>query len=520
NGTITAAMVESLAKEMDHRAHTGTEIGKERRSLLRNVLTLAEVADYFGNIERSNDLLSPFTKTRKIREQYVEWTIPFKMRERLVLADFYYATRQLDDATKLLNMLEKVCLPRNQTYEEGEIEYYRVRIALGEANYQSILKHAMHAIDKLTSSNMRPSPSTVAPTASDHEASEKKTDQPDLVQWRLAQVMLALGTGAYRHGEDPTRGPARLHLARWLFSRTKDRLGLAHAEQELGVMYRSQGKEYSEKARQCFDEAHEIYKNEIEHKVYLARVCMNLGTYYLYQKDYREADNYYAKAMTLADELQLSRAQAAILTWKSWLALAKTAPDLTDAIDHAEDALGILNKQSHHTRVDAHLALGSAYLTKGEYANAELNFSEALKIATERSLQRQAIHAHLCLAQYHVDRTNTKKAGEHYDAALKVIPGNNFPKSAYLCAKRDQIKKCLDESTAFYLTLENVLDGTLSLNQYRGKLEAWLIEQMSIREHGKINAIADKLKVPRQRISKYFTDKKRGLTMQTKQRRP
>lgn len=481
-------------------------VDQSRKELLRNILMLAEVYFYIGNYRDANELLAPFSGSKNLAI-YVAGTQRLEMRWRLQLAEYYYTNRKFAEAIKLLDELFPARGMQHDHFETGEIEFYRVRIALRGAQYQEILEHAMLALASLT--DFDPDPPGLNKLSEDEKA--KLKDEKDLlVRWRLGQLMLAFGAGAWRHG-DPGRGAARLHLARWLLRTTPDQLNQAHAEQELGEMYRAQGK--ATEALDCLNKAQKQYEG-LQHPLYLSRINTSLGTYWLSQKDYSRADERYAEAMRLAISSESQRQRAVIRTWQSWLSLErtpKTPKQLSDAITYAEEAIELLtDRESFHTSVDANLAMGGAYLEKEDLAKADKYFHEALKVATDHGLQKHVVHSHLSLATLFFKRDNTLQAQEHYHAAIQ---GHPFPDSEFLRGKRKEVEKSLKGSDAFYLTLEEVVNnsGQLSLNDYRDALESWLINQMSRREKGKIGKIAERLGVPRQRISKHFKDEEDEL---------
>ncbi len=493
----------NLPSETDQRKHAITG------ATLQVLLMITETLFYRGKTDSPlvTRYLSPYTRSFKNIKRFITETRHIPMRWRLQLGEYVYSRRNLRLATfladalseELNEALRKKPGDNAKRYELGEVEYFRLRIALRWANYEEMLKHSLRAIASFT--------------AADNAGVETLR-----VRWRLGQVLLVFGTGAWRHG-DPGRGEPRLHLARWLLKSIPDYLSNANLHHALGAMYRAQG--FPMEAKQYLDEAHKQYIR-LNHRLNCARIQTSLGIYWLTQKNLNKATDEFDSAMRLAEEVKSYKQQAEIHVWQSWLVLAHRRPCLDEARAHGEEALKALqqnlNTQAdvHHVRIDAHLALGNVHSESLHFERAKEHFIKALKIASAQKLRKHQVNAHLSLAELALKCSDTRAAWNHYNEATKrVVPESRFPDSKYLVEKRDRVKKSLGEMNSFHVSYEDFIRDGKTLDEYTERLQSWLVDQADNEVGGRVGKIANRLGIPRQRIGTIRNPKRKRGSRQT-----
>lgn len=480
---------------------------------IKHRLMIAETLYYRGQSESANTLLLPYVcaldtikgkgseaslKHKDVSQQsiakFVETTCEMPMRWRLMPGEIFYSLRLLDKAKAFAKSLEEERRAKNERYEMGEIEFFRTRIAHREANYEDIGKHAMLGI--------------AAFTESDGDGARSP-----LVQWRMGMLLLVFGTGAWRYG-DPTRGAARLHVARWLLAQSADSLSVANSRHALGNMFRAKG-EFA-KAKEHLEQAKTIYE-ELRHTLCRAKIHTSLGIYWLNQKCLADAAREFESAMILADQTKSKRQQAEVNVWRSWLSQEHPNPNkIQQAISYGRDALTLLEavKGEHYARVEAYIAVGSAYLANNDLPEAKTSFEAALEISTDHKLKKHMISVHLSMAELLCRQLKTKIAWDHYmTATTKIIPEGKEPDSKYLCNKRDRIKTELEKGKTFYLNLDQFILNPKSLKACQDALAAWLIEETQRYHNGNNTKTAEVLEIPRQRVSSHIN---RGNTRRRK----
>lgn len=487
---------------------------------LKILLMIAETRFYRGDRQSARELLAPlvFTKqgieqvkkgetphTTQIREKaianFVNMTITIPVRWRLQLGELLYSFRLFDAAKTLANQLVGECRNMDKEFEQGEIEFFRLRIAHRQAMYNEMLDSAMLAMTAFATSS---SSKIVSEDA-------KQKERPDRVRWRLGQLLLSFGSGVWKFG-DPHRGIARLHLAEWMLAELPDKLSLANAKQAIGSMYRAQG-QFPEKAKWYLEQALEAYEG-LNHDLNVSRAWTSLGAYWISQKNPGEAQRCLSNAMTSAEKARSRRQRAEIFVWRSWIAQGEG--NRQRALEEGEKALNLLDKRDEpFAIVEAYLAIGSAYLMKDNslrmedtFAQAERNLTEALKIAKEYKLRKQHINVLLTLGELRCRQLDFPRAWDYYaEATTKIFPDDKFPDSEYLRKKRDDLKKQLDRSNVFYLTFEEALEKEKILDDCRYNLDLWLINTMRKKEDGNTEKAAEELGISRQRLSRYLNDK-------------
>jgi tetratricopeptide (TPR) repeat protein len=493
-----AEVADELAKRYFNQSSSSDETTATHPDL-KLLLMIIETLFYRG---KTNDpfvtkYLRPYAHTLTGIRRFIEETSDIPMRWRLQLGEYVYSRRNLRLATAIADALSEEVheeLSRSPSdsekrYELGEIEYFRLRIAHRQAQYTEMLNHSLHAITALTAAD-------TADTAS---------SLTFRVRWRLGQVLLVFGTGAWRHG-DPGRGEPRLHMARWLLKGIPDHLSNANVQHALGAMYRAQGA-YKE-AKPYLDAARVQYE-ALGHSLNRARIHTSCGIYWLSQKELNKASVEFESAMTFADDVKSSKQQAEIHFWQCWLALAHTKPDLDNALTLGKEALKALDKHRdaqedvYHVRIDAHLALGSVCYKSRRFEQAQKHFDQALKIASNQRLRKHQINAHLSLAELALDFQDTQSAWDHYNAATtRVVSENQYPDSKYLKEKRDRIKRRLEEKNVFYVSYDDFVREGKTLKKYVTGLESWLVDQAEKEVGSKDVNIAKRLAETRQRIAK------------------
>ena len=497
---VTSKLAQDVANELTKTRATRVKCPE----MLRHILMIAETYFYNGRISEAHKLLRPLAESRKTLSAFVDATSDVPMRERLQLVEYFYSKHELDKATKLADqLLETVHKKPNEVrFEQGEVEYFRVRIANRKADYAAMLDCAMRALSALTDSDQGSS-------NSDHGSSEMLR-----VRWRLGQLLLVFGRGARKYG-DPGRGDARLHLARWLLHGISDEMSKANVKHALGSMYRAQGgvsddeiKSYRDIARKHLEDARDVYER-LGHTLYCSRIHRSLGIFWLSQHLYEEATKEFDTAMSFAIKADSTRQCATINVWKSWLAQERENPDLAGAIALGEAAISTLDKEDvPDVCVDAHLATGSAYFLKHDLVRAEQFFKDGLKIAQKQKLRKHQINVHLSLAHLFERRSDIRLAWDHYHAAMRVVPDGKFPDSRFLREKKQHVKVALEKADTFHLPFDTCIQRDKPLKHWQKELESWLIKQAYRREDGKIGKVAEQLGIPRQRVSKYIKEKK------------
>lgn len=456
--------------------------------------------------------LRPYVKNSELNRprlrRFIVETRGIPMRWRLQLGEFVYSRRNLHLATEIADALsEEVNEALSQTpgdsekrYELGEVEYFRLRIAHRRANYSEMLNHSLRAFTAFTAADTAPS-ETVR------------------VRWRLGQVLLVFGTGAWRHG-DPGRGEPRLLLARWFLKGIPDRLSNANGQHALGAMYRALGA-YKE-AKPYLDAAREQYE-AIGHLLNCSRIHTSCGIYWLSQKKFDKATAEFDSALKLCEKMDTPKQKAEIHVWQCWLELAHTKPDLDKARMLGTVAFKALNEHRdkqedvYHVRIDAHLALGSVCCKRRSFEQAQKHFERALKIASLQKLRKHQINAHLSLAELALHFRDTQSAWDHYNAATtKVVSENQYPDSKYLKEKRDRLKKLLEEENVFYVSYKDFVDDGKTLLQYRERLESWLVDQAEKQVGCQTVDIAKRLGATRQRIANLRRPTRKGSPSRTK----
>ena len=506
---LTALKFEDAIKEAER-------LKRQTKLELLHKLMIAEVLYYTGRDEEAENYFKPYVKSDATIQDYFAKTKIFPMRWRLMIVQYLYAKRELESAMKIAEQLLETCKtndmsPEDQSFEEGEVEYYLVQIARRKANYDDLLSHALRAIALFTASDRDPS------------------KEAPLVRWRLGQVLLIFGSGAHEFG-DPRRDEPRLQLAHWLLKTLPDSRSYANVLHALGSMLRARGTALDE-AKRYLDKARELYESsKPNHPRDLSGIHINLGIYWLSQhahyvrEDKRDpgqceqaienAKKEFSTAAKHADGIaDWASRRAEIHVWRSWLAQEQSEPDFNTAKAEANMALSelaTLGKREgtpYHIQVEAHLALGNALFAEKDFVEAERSFDRANTIATEQKLRKHQIHSHLCLAELLLKRSDLQSASDHfYTATEKIVPDDKFPESAYLHAKRDRIERKLKEAHAFYLVFDEQDHRDMSLNACREKLDLWLIKHTYLKEGRRIGKAAEQLKIPRQRL-RQFLDK-------------
>lgn len=498
-------VTERVTQQVADEVLKGSEAPAKSLDTLRCILMIAETYFYNGRTSEAHQLLRPFTEKKGALKAFVNATSEIPMRERLQLVEYLYSNNELDKATDLADQLLKTVHKESSEarFEEGEIEYFRVRIANRMANYEAMLNGTMRALSALTDS--------------DHGSpdSDFNSQQMRRVRWRLGQVLLVFGRGAWKYG-DPGRGDARLHLAEWFLRGLPDKMSYANVQRALGSMYRAQGGSlddeaisYRDMARTNLEQARDVYKR-LGHTMNCSRVHRSLGILWLSQRVYETAAKEFETAINYAEKENSTRQIATIKVWKSWLAQERENPDYDGAIALGKDALENLNeKEVPAACVDAHLSIGSAYFMKHDLGQAESHFKEGLEIAQTQKLKKHHINVLLSLAHLSERRSDIRQAWDHYRAAMKVVPDGKFPDSRFLRQKKRHVKEALEKYATFNLPFDECIQKNKPLKYWQKELESWLIKQADQREKGKIGNIAKQLGIPRQRVSKLLKEKKR-----------
>lgn len=494
---VTSKVAQDVANELVKSGNDATN----SQDILRYILMIAEMYFYNGRISDAQKLLRPFTE-KKVLKSFVDGTSAIPMRERLQLVEYWYSKHELKTATDLADqLLETVHKDSPEArFEEGEIEYFRVRIANRKADYEAMLNCTMRALSALTDSN--------------HDSVDVDFNSPQMrrVRWRLGQVLLVFGRGAWKYG-DPGRGDARLHLARWFLRGLSDEMSYANVLRALGSMYRAQGGalddetiSYRDMARTHLEQARDIYER-FGHTLNCSRIHRSLGILWLSQKLYEKAAKEFETAMNYAEKEKSTRQIATVKVWKSWLVQERENPDYDGAIALGKEALEDL-KDVPPVCIDAHLSIGSAYFKKHELGEAEFHFKEGLEIAQTQKLKKHQINVLLSLAHLSERRSDIRQAWDYYNAAIRVVPDGKFPDSRFLHQKRRDVKEALEQYATFNLPFDECLQKNKPLKYWQKELESWLIKQANREEKGKIGNIAKKLGIPRQRVSKILQGKK------------
>jgi tetratricopeptide (TPR) repeat protein len=189
----------------------------------------------------------------------------------------------------------------------------------------------------------------------------------------------------------------------------------------LGVAYRNMAD--IPNARKCYERHLELAEEE-EEEVYEATGLANLGNAYADMGDLHKAMEAYLKALTLTNEgnqyligfifdnighccLELAQEQLAIDFHNQALIISQ------DLMDQRNEAINLEN-------------IGHALASLGDYADAEENYKEAIRIATEISASQIQNFALSGLAKIYLFHDQLNPAREVIEAALQFdIPKNN-----------------------------------------------------------------------------------------------
>lgn len=442
-------------------------------------------------LKRDDQLDSSAVSAKRLKE-FIKATDGLPMRWRLQVVELLYSLRFLESAKKLVDQLFETLPHVGSEFEMGEIYFFRVRIAHREASYDKLLSHAMRAIAALT------------------DIDNPKLEM--LVRWRLGQLMLVFGSGAFRYGVSDY-GVARLHLSRWFLAPLPDELNKANALHILGSMYRSQ-RNANHDAGKYLNQARDEFER-LKHSLNLARATISLGVYWLNKKadnpndptHLTQAGKQFNEAERLAKETGSKRQLAEVYVWQSRLAQQEKNPNIGRAIALGKQAIDLIKEveKEHYIQVEALLALGNAYLAKDDLKEAEEHFREAQEIASEPRLPKHLFNALLSLAELHLRRSDIQQAWDFYTlATTTVFPNNVIPDNQYLCDKQERVRTSLEQANTFYLTFNEFMRQGKSLTQCQKDLESWLINQAQKHEQGNKAKTAKRLRIPRQRLYNYW----------------
>ena len=473
-------------------------------ALMELVLRTSESLTYRGEAESAHQLLNPYTEKPM---DFVKLSRGIPMRWRLQVGECLYSQRNLSSAylpraQDVAQALHDSCRDEERELERGQVYYFFMRLEHRKGNYDEMGTQAMKAVDAITQFDTQ--------SGGELDMTKRRRDIP----WWLGRTLLEYGIAAWRHGESE-RAAARLQLARWLLQYVpKDLLNHARVHHSIGALYHAQGGQDKENdARTLLDQAKAGYER-LGHALNLSRIHCALGRFSLSKNDYKAAENYFEEAMKNADKYGSKMQRAEVHVWKGWCRYEQEqrASQLNLAIEDGLQAIELLEgMQAYHIYVDAYLMMGHSYLKKGDTGRAEAEFGKALKTAREHRLQKHVLNAQLSLGEVARERNNRTEAIGYYQSAMNGFPDGKLPFSQYLDKKAKALKNWLysNDLAVFTRTAEDVRGRKdKKLEDYRSEFDGWLIRQVYEEEGRHVVATAERLGIPRQRVSKILNDSK------------
>jgi tetratricopeptide (TPR) repeat protein len=425
---------------------------------MRASAAIAEVLFYNAENDAARELIEDAAKNQG---KWTDFGLDLPARARLQLVEHDYSARSFEAARMAARTIRNQCHDRGDYLGAAEAAYYMARCYMRLHDPDPVYRACDRALEWLSL------------------AGNQAT-----VHWRTGLVLLVAGSTGSEAGHSAW---LELYAAKAILNMFPgDIVGRANVEHAIGSAFRRAESKDANRALKAFDKALVDYR-QADHKLNIARVETNIGRTYLNTHDWQNAQRHFDVALETSQGISDRRARARqrAETWicKAWLHRESDERDVRRARECAQEALKeVKTAQQAEDRgralpgrltVEAQITLGDCDLDDGNVMSAQKNYDEALRLATDRGINKLRARVYLALAELHAWHATVEMARTNYRKAEELIP----VASDYLREKAKKIdEKIKFRSDTWLITKERVLGEGFAAA--KAGFEKWFVERM------------------------------------------
>ncbi|MEW6733791.1 MAG: tetratricopeptide repeat protein, partial [Acidobacteriota bacterium] len=272
--------------------------------------------------------------------------------------------------------------------------------------------------------------------------------EQELVTKELGEVLMAEGKKFLL--KDNVKALPIYQIARIVAEQTQDRLTVAKALNNIGMIYKTQNDNIQ--ALECFHESLGIREN-LNDKVGVGKVLSNMADVYQAQGNYKQALEYFDRSRKIAEELNDKVSVARILNNIGTIYQQKG--DYRQALKYFHNSLEIREKISDQMGVGLVLNnIGIIYSSQSNYQQALEYLNKSLKISEELNDKLGAAQVLNNIGIVYQYQRDYRQALEAYNKSLKI-------------------KQEADDKIGIMLGLNNLGSAYQAQGDYQGALKCY-----------------------------------------------